>query len=98
MIQEMMANYYEEILVGYLKAGLIGWIVWFIAAFAYIVASFGTRMDLYEVKKEGGKKLSFIGVLRLVLWPWGILDASRVLVNLVKIKTSGKEQNNGVQS
>ena len=97
MIQEMMANYYEGILVGYLKAGIIGWIIWFIAAFVYIIASFGTRMDLYEVKEEGGKKLSFIGVLRLVLWPWGILDASRVLVNHVKIKTSGKEQNNGIQ-
>lgn len=92
MIQEMMASYTTDILIGYMKAGIIGWIVWFAAAFVYVLLSFGTKLELYHVDEKGEKKgPSFLGILRIIAWPYGMLYLTHELVKHVDNKLSGKE-------
>ena len=92
MIQEMMASYTTDILIGYMKAGVIGWIVWFVAAFVYVFLSFGTNLELYHVDKKGEKKgLSFWGILQIIAWPYGMLYLTHELVKHVDKKLSEKE-------
>lgn len=80
MIQEMMAGYWESLLIGYAKAGIIGWIVWFVVAFVYVISSFGLNLELYQVDEKGGGKWTLWGILRVVIWPYGMLyDMSQVI-------------------
>ena len=98
MIQKLTANYIGDLVAGYLKAGIIGWIVWFISAFIYIFLSFGTDLDMYRTKEVKGKKLSFSGILRIIIWPWGMLDLTHELVKHVRLRLTGKEQGeDGIQ-
>lgn len=93
MIQEMTEIYWTELFIGYVKAGVIGWIVWFAMALLYVLWSFKLNLEMYRTEGTGDKKkkLSLRGFLSLVLWPWGMLASTHSLVKHVTARLSGKE-------
>ena len=93
MIQEMTGIYWTELFIGYVKAGLIGWAVWFALALGYVLWSFKLDLKLYQTKDGGDKKakLSLRGILSLIAWPWGMLASTHALVKHVNTRLSGKE-------
>lgn len=91
MIQEMAAGYWTGILIGYLKAGIIGWIVWFAASLVYVFLSFGTNLTLYRTDAKGDGKWGFKAIMRIILWPYGMMYLTHELVKHVEKKLHGKE-------
>ena len=90
-----MTNLMAELVINYIKAGLIGWAVWFVLSVVYMVASFKGDMVLYNSlerriqtektnlnKKSSGWTAS--GVMRLIFWPYGIIANAVVVDRFVR--------------
>ena len=92
MIQEMTAHYVEGFVFNYVIAGIIGWIVWYLVALIYVIASFGANLSMYRTTKEvKNKKWSLADIFGIVFWPWGMLDQTHKLVEYVKFRLSREE-------
>jgi hypothetical protein len=92
MIQEMTMHYIENLVFNYVLAGIIGWIVWYLVALIYVIASFGTNLSMYRTTKEvKNKKWSLADILGIIAWPWGMLDQTYKLVKHVKLRLSREE-------
>lgn len=92
MIQEMTMHYIENLVFNYVIAGIIGWIVWYLVALIYVIASFGANLSMHRTTKEvKNKKWSLVDILDIVAWPWGMLDQTYKLVEYVKLRLSREE-------
>lgn len=93
MIQEMMGGYATNLFVGYVKGGIVGWAVWFIAAVGYMLWSFGLDPAMYRDgdEEKGGRKWTLRGILIIILWPWGIMYGTHEVVKFVDKKMIEKE-------
>jgi len=91
MIQEMTAHYVEGFVFNYVVAGIIGWIVWYLVALIYVIASFGANLSMYRTKEVKNKKWSLADIFGVVFWPWGMLDQTHKLVKYVKLRLSKEE-------
>lgn len=92
MIQEMTTHYIENLALNYVIAGIIGWIVWYLVALIYVIASFGTNLSMYRTTKEvKNKKWSLADILGIIAWPWGMLNEAHKLVEYVKFRLSREE-------
>ena len=82
----------EAFLVSYVKAGLIGWGVWFVLSLLYVLTSFGLDISLYRDAANDDKKSGWTlrGIAGLVLWPWGMVSSARALVAEVENRLKRK--------
>jgi hypothetical protein len=77
-----------ELCIEWIKAGLIGWGVWFIAAIIWTLIATKGNPGLIDrlTKNVDGPKYRDLPiehqiriVLRILLWPWGLLECSQIL-------------------
>ena len=92
----------EEFLISYVKAGLIGWGVWFVLSVLYILISFGLDISLYrDLSDDNGNQKtgwSLRGIFVLILWPWGMISKAKQVVMEVETRLKRKEnKTNGFQ-
>ena len=88
-----MDNYLTNILIGYAKAGIIAWILWFVYAMIYIMWNFKLDLSLYRDAKSKGKVRKFYSALIFILWPWGLFQSTNNIVKYVNNRLRRKEKN-----
>ena len=80
----------EALLVGWFKAGIIGWAVWFVAAVVYVCVRTGLSPEKLRRFIKGSEHTVCVSVksplkdkvrivARIVIWPWGLIEVTSVM-------------------
>ena len=89
-----MDNYVIDLIVRYVKAGAIAWVLWFIYAIIYVLWNFKLDLSLYgntKLKEKDSNKLYSVFVL--ILWPGGVFHSTNNIVRYVNEQLRRKENN-----
>lgn len=79
------------LLVNYLKAGAIAWIIWVIMAVIYTFGSLRNGIFMLHIEPgENKRKWSFTDVFILIIWPWGLFYSTDKLVKVIHEIQNGK--------